>query len=168
MCPEIKRHIFPDCCSHKRYCAVLSTPPSLSKAQFPLSGIKTWFRLSLYCKGGEALEKLAQRSCGCHIPGSGQGQVGWSSGPCSSRCPFPQRGDWTRWSLPRDLPTQPLWESVILFNKPNILLSLSLLRSKHSFSSLYSLVFSCLYLLFLKRKYFLKRNIFFHKIHKRR
>jgi len=27
----------------------------------------------------EALEQVAQRSCGCPLPGSVQGQVGWSS-----------------------------------------------------------------------------------------
>jgi len=29
----------------------------------------------LYYEGGEALEQLAQRSCGCPIPGSVNGQV---------------------------------------------------------------------------------------------
>jgi len=27
----------------------------------------------------ETLEEVAQRSCGCSLPGSVQGQVGWSS-----------------------------------------------------------------------------------------
>jgi len=31
--------------------------------------------LSYY--GGEALAQVAQRSCGCPLPGSVQGQVGW-------------------------------------------------------------------------------------------
>ena len=30
-------------------------------------------------EGGEALAHVAQRSCGCPLPGSAQGQVGWSS-----------------------------------------------------------------------------------------
>jgi len=30
-------------------------------------------------EGGEALEQVAQRSCGSHLPGNVQGQVGWSS-----------------------------------------------------------------------------------------
>ena len=30
----------------------------------------------LYGEGGEALEAVAQRSCGCSIPGRVQGQVG--------------------------------------------------------------------------------------------
>ena len=30
----------------------------------------------LPCEGGEALAQVAQRSCGCPIPGSVQGQVG--------------------------------------------------------------------------------------------
>jgi len=33
----------------------------------------------LYDKGGEALAQVAQRSCGCSLPGSVQGQAGWSS-----------------------------------------------------------------------------------------
>jgi len=32
----------------------------------------------LPCEGGEALAQVAQRSCGCPLPGSVQGQVGWS------------------------------------------------------------------------------------------
>jgi len=31
----------------------------------------------LYSEGGEALEQVAQRSCGCSLPGSVQGQAGW-------------------------------------------------------------------------------------------
>ena len=31
----------------------------------------------LRCEGGEALEGLAQRGCGCSLPGSVQGQAGW-------------------------------------------------------------------------------------------
>jgi len=31
---------------------------------------------SLYCEGGEALAQVAQRSCGCPLPGSVQGQAG--------------------------------------------------------------------------------------------
>ena len=31
----------------------------------------------LYDEGGETLEQVAHRSCGCPIPGSVQGQVGW-------------------------------------------------------------------------------------------
>ena len=30
-------------------------------------------------EGGESLAQVAQRSCGCPLPGSVQGQVGWSS-----------------------------------------------------------------------------------------
>jgi len=33
---------------------------------------------TLYYGGGEVLEQVAQRSCGCPIPGSVQGQAGWS------------------------------------------------------------------------------------------
>jgi len=32
-----------------------------------------------YNEGGEALEQVAQGSCGCPVPGSVQAQVGWSS-----------------------------------------------------------------------------------------
>jgi len=31
----------------------------------------------LHHEGGEALAQAAQRSCGCPVPGSVQGQVGW-------------------------------------------------------------------------------------------
>jgi len=31
----------------------------------------------LYSEGAEALAQVAQRSCGCALPGSVQGQVGW-------------------------------------------------------------------------------------------
>ena len=31
----------------------------------------------LYCEGGEELAQVAQRYCGCPVPGSVQGQVGW-------------------------------------------------------------------------------------------
>jgi len=31
----------------------------------------------LACEGGEALAQVAQRSCGCPLPGSVQGQAGW-------------------------------------------------------------------------------------------
>ena len=31
----------------------------------------------LHCEGGEALERVAQRGCGCPIPGRVPGQVGW-------------------------------------------------------------------------------------------
>lgn len=50
----------------------------------------------LYSDGGEVLERVAQRSCGCPIPGSVHGQVGWgfwatwSSGGCF----FPWQRGW--------------------------------------------------------------------------
>jgi len=31
----------------------------------------------LHYEGGEALEQVVQRSCGCPLPGSVQGQAGW-------------------------------------------------------------------------------------------
>ena len=31
----------------------------------------------LYLEGGEALEQIAQRSCGCPITGDVQSQIGW-------------------------------------------------------------------------------------------
>jgi len=34
----------------------------------------------LYYESGEVLEQAAQRRCGCPIPGSVQGQVGWGPG----------------------------------------------------------------------------------------
>jgi len=33
----------------------------------------------LHYEGGETLEQVAQRSCGCTLPGRVQGQFGWSS-----------------------------------------------------------------------------------------
>ena len=35
---------------------------------------------NLHSEGGEALAQVAQRSCGCPIPGMVQGQVGWGPG----------------------------------------------------------------------------------------
>jgi len=34
----------------------------------------------LYYESGEVLEQVAQRGCGCPIPGGVQGQVGWGPG----------------------------------------------------------------------------------------
>ena len=50
--------------------------------------------------------KVAQRSCGCLLPGSVQGQVGWSSEQPGlvEDVPAHGRGGGTRWSL-RSLPT---------------------------------------------------------------
>ena len=36
-------------------------------------------KIFFYYEDGEALEQVAQRSCGCPIPGGVQGQDGWSS-----------------------------------------------------------------------------------------
>ena len=33
----------------------------------------------LHREGGDTLAQVAQRNCGCPLPGSVQGQVGWSS-----------------------------------------------------------------------------------------
>ena len=35
------------------------------------------FRTFLHYEGGEALEQIARRGCGCPLPGSVQGQAGW-------------------------------------------------------------------------------------------
>jgi len=35
------------------------------------------FKEIFYCEGGEALEQVAKRSCGCPLPGSVQSKVGW-------------------------------------------------------------------------------------------
>jgi len=40
--------------------------------------IRYWEQI-LHHEGGEALEQIAQRSCGCLLPGSVQGQAGWTS-----------------------------------------------------------------------------------------
>jgi len=55
----------------------------------------------LYNEGGETLEQVAQRSCGCPFPGSVQGKVGWGSEQpdlvenVAAHC----RGLGTRWPL---------------------------------------------------------------------
>jgi len=58
-------------------------------------------------EGGEALAQVAQRSCGCPLLGSVQGQVGWGfghPGPVEG-VPARGRGLGTGWSI-RSLPTQ--------------------------------------------------------------
>ena len=65
----------------------------------------------LHHEGGETLEQVAQRSCGCPLPGSVQGQVGRSSEQTGLVEDVPAHGRrvGTRWSL-RSLPTQTiLW-----------------------------------------------------------
>jgi len=49
-------------------------------------------------EGGEALAQAAQRSCGFLLPGSAQGQVGWSSEHpgLGEDVPAPGRGVGTR------------------------------------------------------------------------
>jgi len=45
---------------------------------FPmLSSVSDYKEEILYSEGGEAVEQVAQRSCGCPLPGSVQGQAGW-------------------------------------------------------------------------------------------
>jgi len=60
----------------------------------------------LHHESGETLEQAAQRSCGCLLPHSVQGQVGWSSEQPGlvEGVPAHGRGVGTRWSL-RPLPT---------------------------------------------------------------
>ena len=43
------------------------------------SRVHALFYVVLHHEGGEALAQVAQRSCGCPLPGSAQGQAGWSS-----------------------------------------------------------------------------------------
>jgi len=59
----------------------------------------------LHYEAGETLAEVAQRSCGCPLPGSDQGQVGWGfkqPGPVEG-VPAHGRGVGTRWSI-RSLP----------------------------------------------------------------
>jgi len=50
----------------------------------------------LHCEGGEALAQVAQRSCGCSLPGSVQGQVGWGfEQPGVGEGVLPTAGGWT-------------------------------------------------------------------------
>lgn len=60
-----------------------------------------------FTTSGEALEKVAQRSCGCSKPGSVQGQVGqnFAQPGLVEGVPAHGRGVGTGWSL-RFLPTQ--------------------------------------------------------------
>jgi len=71
-------------------------------------------RKKFFTEGGEALEEVSQ-SCGCPLPGSVQGQVGWGfeqPGPVEG-VPAYGRGVGTRWSL-RSLPTQTiLWFNML-------------------------------------------------------
>ena len=84
---------------------------------WPLSPqqIKGRFRLAikkeiLYSEGGEALDQVAQRSCGCPLPGSVQGQAGWGfeQPGLVEGVPAHGRGGWTKWST-RSRPTQIIW-----------------------------------------------------------
>jgi len=60
----------------------------------------------LHDEGGEAPAEIAQRSCGCPLPGSAQGQVGPESEQPDlvEDVPALGRGVRTRWSI-RSLPT---------------------------------------------------------------
>jgi len=48
----------------------------LKEGRFRLDIRKKFFTMRV--EGGEAQEQVARRSCGCPLPGSVQGQVGWS------------------------------------------------------------------------------------------
>ncbi|GAB0183236.1 mitochondrial enolase superfamily member 1 [Grus japonensis] len=50
----------------------------LKEGRFRLDVRKKFFS----CEGGETLEQVAQRGCGCPLPGNVQGQVGWGFGQC--------------------------------------------------------------------------------------
>jgi len=75
---------------------------------FLLKNLRIKYRKeSVYCDDGEALEQVAKSICGCPLPGSVQGQVGWGFeqlGPVEG-VPANGRGVRTRRSL-RSLPTQ--------------------------------------------------------------
>ena len=68
----------------------------------------------IHWEGDEVLEQVAQRHCGCSIPGDVQGQVGWGSGQPDAVLdlvvgnPAWGREVGTWWSL-RSLPTQVIW-----------------------------------------------------------
>jgi len=61
----------------------------------------------LYCEGGETLAQVAQRVCGCPLPGSVQDQVEWGieQPGLMESVPAHGRGVGTRGSI-RSLPTQ--------------------------------------------------------------
>jgi len=46
----------------------------------------------LHHEGGETLEEVAQRSCGCPLPGSAEDQVGWRSDQLGLVEDVPTRG----------------------------------------------------------------------------
>ena len=67
-----------------------------------------------YCEGSETLAQVAQRSCGCPLPGSVQGQAecGFEQPGLVEGVPADGRGFGTRWSL-KCLPTQTILDSMI-------------------------------------------------------
>jgi len=71
-------------------------------------------------EGGEALEQVAQRSCGCPLPGSVQGQVGWGCEQLALVEGVPAHGTGVglRWSL--EVLSNPK-QSMILLEDSNIL-----------------------------------------------
>lgn len=59
----------------------------------------------LYCKGGEVLKQVVQRTCGCPVAGSDQGQVRWGSElPALGKMSLSTRGacDWVIFMVPSE------------------------------------------------------------------
>ena len=81
-----------------------------------------------YGEDDEALEQVAQRSCGCPIIGSVQGQAGrgFEQPGLVDGVPAHGRGVQTRWSL-RSLPTQTILWKASHYPQPNMLLQRVLL-----------------------------------------
>ena len=56
-------------------------PPANQHQEWGRGGCPLWSMQEeiLHHEGGETLAQVAQRSCGCPLPGRAQDQVGWSS-----------------------------------------------------------------------------------------
>jgi len=75
----------------------------LKEGRFRLDVRKKFF----YYEGGEALAHIAQRSCGCPLPGSVQGQSGWGFEQPALVEGVPAHGrggwNWTIFKVPSNL-----------------------------------------------------------------
>lgn len=68
----------------------------------------------LHCEGDEALERVAQGSCGLFIPGSVQAQLAWSFGELNLIRGVPANGSWG-WNYMIFIVPSDLTHSMILF-----------------------------------------------------
>lgn len=75
--------------------------------------------LKFNCEDGAMLAQVAQRSFGCSIPGSVEGQAEWGLEQCepSGRCPCPRQGAWNEMGFESPLP-KPFYDSINFFQTP--------------------------------------------------